>query len=260
VIEALRLSVGTLTILPVRPPQQVDRRVAQQAMCLAPAVGMLLGGFAAAVIAMTRLGVVGDVDRPLGAALAVTSLALVTRGIHLDGLADTADGLGSGRHGRDAVALMHQPVVGAFAVMAVVLTVLVQVSALDVAQLRGRGTVAIVGAVVTGRLALTWVTRWNLPVADGSRLGAGVGASVRPVALVTTTVITAGVIALVGQWDDDSGPLLALGMVVAMLVALALAMAFVHHCARRFGGITGDVMGSACELATTTFLVLVCLQ
>lgn len=259
-IEALRLSVGTLTILPVRPPQRIDRAVAQRAMCLAPGVGLLLGVLAAAVVALTRSGVVGDVDRPLGAALAVAALAMATRGMHLDGLADTADGLGSGRRGRDAVELMHQPTVGAFAVITVALTVLVQVSALDGAQLRGRGTVAIVGAVVVGRLALTWAARWNVPVAEGSRLGAGVGACVRPVALTTTTAVTAVVVALVGLWDDDSGPLLALGMVAALVASLGLAMAFVHHCVRRFGGITGDVMGAACELATTTFLVLICLQ
>ena len=92
-MNSIRLALGTLTILPVRPPAVVDRRVAGWAMTLAPLVGVLL-----AVVPMALL----EQDGPplLLAALAVASLAVLSRAIHLDGLADTADGLGSRRRRR----------------------------------------------------------------------------------------------------------------------------------------------------------------
>ena len=55
---------------------------------------------------------------------------MLSRAIHLDGLADTADGLGSGRPPADALAIMRQSDVGPFGVATLVLTLLIQVSAL----------------------------------------------------------------------------------------------------------------------------------
>src|SRR5205085_10159423 len=92
----LRLSVTLLTVIPWRPrrdesPALPSRADAAAAMAWAPAVGLLLGVAAAAVLLVA--------DHPLGAGpltasgLAVGSLALLTRGLHLDGLADLADGL-----------------------------------------------------------------------------------------------------------------------------------------------------------------------
>ena len=40
-----------------------------------------------------------------------------------------------------------------------------------------------------------------------------------------------------------------------VVVALLAATALLNHCARRFGGITGDVIGAAVELTTTLTLV-----
>lgn len=88
-MDGLRFAVGTLSVLPVRV-ERVDRQVAGQAMTLAPAVGLLLGLIAG-------LALLPPAPPLLGAALALGLLALLTRGLHLDGLADLADGLGSGK-------------------------------------------------------------------------------------------------------------------------------------------------------------------
>ena len=70
----------------------------------APLVGLLLGGLA------TGVAVLGTrwISPPAGAVLAVAVLALLTRGLHLDGLADTADGLGPLRDRDRALQVMHQ--------------------------------------------------------------------------------------------------------------------------------------------------------
>jgi adenosylcobinamide-GDP ribazoletransferase len=260
VTDALRLAVGTLTALPVRPPRRVDRAVAATALSWAPAVGLLLGVTAELVVLTVRWAVPGLTDRLLAAALALAVLAVLTRGLHLDGLADTADGLGSGRRGAAAVEVMQRPDVGAFGVVTVVLTLLVQVAALDTALLRGRGTVALVGGVVVARLALTWSARSGLAAASGSRLGATVAGSVGPFRLAAVTVLTAGGLSVLGWWEDDEPTTFVFTVLLAAAVALLASQLLVRHCVKRFDGVTGDVMGAAAEIAFATFAIAVCVH
>ncbi|MBD3142627.1 adenosylcobinamide-GDP ribazoletransferase [Microbispora bryophytorum] len=187
---AWRLAVGTLTVFPVRPVE-VDRAVAGRAMSLAPFVGLLLG-LAAAVV----LAVAGAVSGSplLGAVLAVAALAWLTRALHLDGLADLADGLGSGRPADGALEVMKRSDIGPFGVVTVVIALLVQVAALS----RGGAVawVALVAAAVTGRLAVTWACREGVPPARPTGLGALVAGTVRRGAAIGTTLVSAAVVAV----------------------------------------------------------------
>lgn len=259
-IDTLRLAVGTLTVFRVRPPARVDVRVAGRALALAPAVGLVLALVAEAVVLAVRWLVPGLTDRFLAASLALATLAVLTRGLHLDGLADTADGLGSGKRDADAVELMHRPEVGAFGVSAVALTLLVQVSALDVALLRGRGTVALLGGVVVSRLALTVANRRGVEAATGSRLGSTVAGTVSPALLATSAALTVAFLALLGWWEDDAPTSFVLHVWLAAAIALVVSGLLVHRCRQRFGGLTGDVLGAACEIAFATYVVVICLR
>ena len=86
----LRLAVGTLTVLRVPPPRQVDRRVAGGAMLAAPVVGLMLAipaGVLCGVLPAVATGHRALVAL-LTAALTVALVAGLTRAIHLDGLAE----------------------------------------------------------------------------------------------------------------------------------------------------------------------------
>ena len=185
--SGLRLSVTLLTVIPLRDaapdrsPAAPAPATAAAAMAWAPAVGLLLGVVAAAVLLA--------VDHPLGAGpltgagLAVAALALLSRGLHLDGLADLADGLGSGKPGPAALDIMRRSDIGPFGVVTLVLTLLIQVAALSQAETagHGRGPAALIAAVVTGRLALTWACRRGVVAARPDGLGALVAGTVSPV-------------------------------------------------------------------------------
>ena len=95
----------------------------------------------------------------------MASLALLSRGLHLDGLADLADGLGSGQPAAAALDIMRRSDIGPLGTVTLILTLLIQVAALSQAESagHGRGPAALIAAVVTGRLALTWACRRGVP-------------------------------------------------------------------------------------------------
>ena len=263
--DSLRLALGTLTAIRVPAPRVVDRRVAGRAMLLAPLVGAFLGVIAAVVLDLVRLASDGARPAPtvdlLGALLAVTTLAWLTRGLHLDGLADTVDGLGV--KGQDdgvrerRLAVMRQPDVGAFGVVAIVLTLGLQTVALATSALEGFGTVAVVVAAAVGRLSATWACTPAYPSARAEGLGAAVAGSVgRTAAVAMTLAVLAGAVAL-GGLDDDATRSAQAVLVVAALAGLLGGAALLRRCVGRFGGITGDVLGALVEVSTTVVLVVV---
>jgi adenosylcobinamide-GDP ribazoletransferase len=268
--DGARLAVGTLTAIPVAPPRVVDRRTARTAMLLAPLVGLLLGVAAAAVLVVTRYvgGPPESVARTaagapqvlaadlLGAVLAVAAIALLTRGLHLDGLADTADGLGSGRAGPDALAVMRRSDIGPMGVVTLVLVLGAQVAALTVAAAAHHGTTSVIVAMGTGRLALVWATARGVPAARSDGLGAVVAGTVPRTAAAGWTLVLACVAAGLAWIDDDRTTALLVLAPLAVLVGSAVAGLLVRRAVRRLGGITGDVLGAAVETATLVALIV----
>ena len=255
--SGLRLSVTLLTVIPVRGPEPRSAVAAEPlgataaaAMAWAPAVGLLVGGFAATVLVTA--------DRLLGAGpltaagLAVAALALMTRGLHLDGLADLADGLGSGKPAAIALDIMRRSDIGPFGIVTLVLTLVIQAGALAHAEAAGgfRGPAALILAAVTGRLALAWACRRGVPAARREGLGALVAGTVRPAvaAGLTLAVLAAAVWACVAGWGFT--------LPLAVVAGLAAAFGLQRHAVRRLGGITGDVLGALIETAATVTLVV----
>jgi adenosylcobinamide-GDP ribazoletransferase len=261
-VSGLRLSVTLLTVIPWRPRRgetlaMPSRADAAAAMAWAPVVGLLLGVIAAAVLLMA--------DHPLGAGpltasgLAVGSLALLTRGLHLDGLADLADGLASGKPGPAALDIMRRSDIGPLGTVTLIMTLLLQVTALSQAESagHGRGPASLIAAMVTSRLALTWACRRGVPAARPDGLGALVAGSVRPaIPAVVTAATLAAAAAAVAISAAAAGRPLGWTLPLAVAAGLGAALAVQRHAVRRLGGITGDVLGALAEVAATVTLVV----
>lgn len=254
--DGLRLALTTLTVARLRGPQRLDRATAGRAMELAPLVGLAL---AAVLVPLLLLLDATTAEPLLPAALVVALLALLTRGLHLDGLSDLADGLGSYRTPERAREVMKQPDVGALGLAAVVLVLLVQVAALTACLSVGRGGTALLVAVVTARVAVTAACTTGIPAASATGLGALVAGTVRrgvaPALGLATAVV--GVAALAVETGGD-GLLLVLP-VAAVAAALLAAAALRRHAVRRIGGVTGDVLGASVEVTTAVVLVVLAL-
>ncbi|MFC7886916.1 adenosylcobinamide-GDP ribazoletransferase [Streptomyces sp. NPDC057376] len=253
--DGLRFAFGTLTVFPVEVTRW-DREAARAGMLCAPLAGLAVGVTAAAAGLLLLLVGAGT----LLAAVATAAVpAVLTRGLHLDGLADTADGLGSGKPAEDALRIMKQSDIGPFGVLTLLFVLLAQVAALTQAYDASwaHGALAAVVSATAARLALTLAARTGVPAARPEGLGAAVAGAVPPGgALAATAAVTAASAAAAGAL---SGPYDAVRAALAVLCAGAVAELLLRHCVRRFGGVTGDVFGAVAETAATTALVVLVL-
>jgi adenosylcobinamide-GDP ribazoletransferase len=213
----------------------------------APLVGLLLGGPA------TGIAVLGArwVSPLVGAVLGVAALALLTRGLHLDGLADTADGLGPLRGRERALEVMRRGDIGPFGVVTLVLTLLLQVACLATLLTVDAGWLAFWTAVVAARVALARAGLPGVAVAEGSSLARAVAGTVSTPWLAGWGVAT-GVL-LGAATGGDVG--LALRLLAGAGLGLLAAELVLRRARRRIGGVTGDVMGAMAEVATAVTLL-----
>jgi len=247
--NGFRLSVGTLTVLRVPAPTVVDRAVAGRAMVLAP-VAALVPAVAAAVVVLA--GWWAGTPPLVTGALSVGALALASRGLHLDGLADTADGLASGYDRERALAVMRSGDVGPAGAATLLVIVLTQIAAVAALAAGWQGALVVAAAVVASRGLLAVCCVPGVPSARRQGLGATVAGTVPvPWAVAATAVSAAvlGVVVALAGLPWWSGPL-------AVLLGLGAAGVLLRRCVRRLGGVTGDVLGACVEVALTTSLVV----
>ncbi|HEY3195112.1 MAG TPA: adenosylcobinamide-GDP ribazoletransferase [Candidatus Dormibacteraeota bacterium] len=238
-IRSVRSAMAFLTVIPVASAKgEPGERLGRAYFPLIGAlVGLVAGGAFVAVQAIAT---------PLVAAVAATAtLALLTGGLHLDGLADAADGLLGGGDVARRLEVMRDPRVGSFGATAIVLVLVGDVAALSALS----PAVAVVALVVAGALSrwamLAMVTL--MPYVRDSGLGTAAWGSHRKFDLVLGTALAA--IACLLDWRR--------ALVAALLVSLA-ALVVAALARRRIGGATGDVYGATaeiCQLAALTAFV-----
>lgn len=253
-MNGLRSAIAFLTILPVAP--RADPTAMASARGWFPLVGLLLGAALLGIdLLFTPISLLLPLSdtalyaRPafpplLSAALIVIALAILTRGLHLDGLMDSADALLGGFTRERRLAILRDPNVGAFAVIALVSVMLLKI--ILIAEMPPLGKLSAL-------LLFPCLSRWAMlltmelfPYAREQGLGSAFARSR-------------------GKWQ------LALGFAVALFASLALGGAYGvvllaaasalawgigAWAARLLGGATGDIYGAVNELTETALLFL----
>jgi adenosylcobinamide-GDP ribazoletransferase len=229
--------------------------VAARAILWLPAIGLLLGGIGAGVVlAVGSLNPTGP-GRLLGAALAVAVIAVLTGGLHLDGLADTADGLGSRRPAADALEIMRRSDIGPMGVGALVLVLVIQVTAVAAIPRLPLAAAVLVLAEVTGRVSVVVATS-----SPAARPG-GFGALVADRTTAAERALTAGALgcAVAAAGVTADGPALAVRGLAATCAGLLAGWLLQRTARRRLGGMTGDVFGAILQVSAVTALVVAAL-
>jgi adenosylcobinamide-GDP ribazoletransferase len=162
----------------------------------------------------------------------------LTGGLHIDGLADTSDGLLASVPQEDKLRILRDPRVGAYGVLAVVVVFLLKSS--GASSLRAWSDLIL--PPVLGRSALLYLAMF--PQAREAGMGASFQAGLRRRDVTIAMLVTALVAGLF-RWR---------GLLAYLLVMIFLFL-FFRTAQRRIGGVTGDVMGAGCELAEVLSLL-----
>jgi adenosylcobinamide-GDP ribazoletransferase len=243
------------TIVPVQVPVDLQPGEGTGALLWLPLVGAFVG--AAVALPASAIREWAPHANLVGAVLTIALLALLTRCLHLDGLADTADGLGSGAPAARALEIMRQSDIGPFGVVVLIFVVGADVASL--VSLPGGpwtpvGVLAI--AAATGRVAAVHAAVRGVRSARESGFGSIVANHVSVAAAVAWTVGVLGLGAAVAvALSIPVGWIL-----VPQVIALTAAHLFRLHVVRRLGGVTGDVFGALIEAGTAVTLIGVALR
>jgi adenosylcobinamide-GDP ribazoletransferase len=236
---SLILALRFLTVVPVPGREAEGPAALGRAAWWFPVVGLLLGVFLA-----LAGGLAGAAWPPaVAAAVVVTVWKVASGGIHLDGLADSLDGL-AGRDAARRLTIMRDSRIGVFGAAGLALHLLLAITALASLSAPLRVRVLLLTPVV-GRVAPLLAGAWLRPATPGRGLGASFAAGLSRWAGPAHVAAAGGLAAwLLGAAGVG---IAAAGWAGALLVA-ALA-------ARRLGGVTGDVLGAVVELAELSTLL-----
>jgi len=240
VLAPLMAALRFLTILPIRRGAEFDGLHFQAGLFFFPLIGLGVG-----VVALLAAALVGQVLPPsLTALVGIVVLAAISGCLHLDGLADSADGMLSSRPRAEKLVIMHDSRIGAMGVIAIVIVLLGKYAALSTvppAQL----AVMLLLMPLAGRCAII-LTMALLPYArpEGGLGNLFYSNNTRRAALPAAALWLVAAVVVVALAGFGLQALLA-----TLVIPTGTVLLFAAWCRRSLGGATGDTLGAVCELS-----------
>ena len=245
-IKPLSISLGFLTILPIPVKGELRPADMGKAMAFFPVAGAVIGG----VLISADVVLSYVLPRAVADFILIAVLALITGGIHLDGLADTCDGLYGGKTREDALSIMKDSRVGAIGAVVLIITIGLKYTALlslPLALPQGSKHAAL--------LLMPLLSRWSMVLAaclsEYARMGGGLGKdfveTVSPLSLLTATVFASATAGVMMGWRG--------GLVISFIGGITLIG--VYYFKKRLGGVTGDVLGAVNEVNEVMVLLVI---
>lgn len=232
-------AIHTLTILPV-PGKDAEKF--SDAIHWFAAVGAILGGILyLTVVAFEHFA--SQIWAQGLAALLLTVNVCLTRGFHLDGVADWADGFWGGYDRERVLAIMKDSFLGTFGVVALILLLLGKWAALTRLIETGQA-LWIVGAMILSRSMQVELAYW-LPYARSKGTAASIVQDAKLWQWLLTIVLATGSMFLIYGFVGLAATLF------AWLFTRLLGLWFV----KRVGGVTGDLLGTCSEMVELSILL-----
>jgi len=240
-VKRFLIALRFLTIIRVPGDRAVSEEDLGKSMSLFPVVGLLIG----LALAGVRSVLIIALPAFLVDILVIAMLTVVTGALHLDGFADTIDGLAGGRDRERSLTIMRDSRIGSFAVAGLILILMLKAAALTGVP-EGIKAPVLVVVPVLGRWSTVQLAAWFDYAGEGHGTGLAftrfAGKREAAVSTLIAAVIAAGIFGLRG--------------VVMFLAVAALTMLVGLFFKGRIGGVTGDIMGAACEVSEVAVLIL----
>lgn len=240
-MNAFFAALQFLTVFPRPPRAERTANELGRAAVFFPVIGLLLGS----ILVLTHFLISPFASPALASVILVTLLALLTRGLHLDGLGDTFDGLGAGGEPARRLRAMDDSSIGAFGAIAVVLALFLKIHALE--SMDTERWRSLLAAPLLGRWSMVLLGYRSKPAKPG--LGSTFIEQLSTRHLAAATLITL----------LSTAVLLRAGGLVMILYVAAFTLACKIFFHRRLGGISGDIFGAVGELSETSVMVLLTL-
>jgi len=254
-VKGLRAALGFLTTIPVRVKDDDYDSFVSRLYLFIP-VGLLAG----LLIGTTGFAFQWLLPAPFAAVLTVGCIILLTGINHIDGLSDMADGLVTSGPAEKKIRSMKDVHAGAGGILAIGLDLLFLYALLETFAGSGMSLLfPLFVAEVGAKTAMITV------IAFGKSLGPGMGAMV--IAAARKSHYVAGVIVAwaavaiatgitILSYSDFPAWRIGLAGLLAVLAPLAVANAVLTTAGRNFGGVNGDVIGAANEMARIAALAV----
>jgi len=252
-MRAFLIALQFLTRIPVRLQNTPNAQQVARSQLYYPLVGLLMG-VVLILLAWILQGVLQDVPTMLRAAIILTAWVLISGGLHLDGLADSADAWAGGLGDREkTLAIMKDPACGPAGVVSIVLLLLLKFTALytlfelEVPATPSAYNLPLLMIIIAPMLARTIPSLLFLttPYVRQQGLGSALVADLpRRGLMLVIAVVIASVVLLAGS--------IGLWLIFAVAVVFVLARRLMIQ---RIGGVTGDIAGAFIEITEVSVLI-----
>jgi len=239
----LWIALQFLSSLPVRLPGMPSPQELGRSLLFYPLVGLLFGG-----LLWGLNGLLAGAPALLHAAILLTVWVVLSGGLHLDGLADSADAWLGGFGDRErTLIIMKDPRSGPIAVVTLVLVLLLKFAAL-LALIEQQATVALILAPLLGRTALLGLFL-TTPYVRAGGLGQALADHLPRQTGQRVLLLSALACVVMAGWSG----------VIALAAAVGVFAGVRHLMVRRLGGTTGDTAGALLELLEVAVLMALAL-
>ncbi len=242
-MKSLFAALRFLSILPVPQSWAGNAKYLSHSVKLFPVTGLIMAAIAAGFVWLFSF----LLPQMVVAAMAVILLAAITRGLHLDGLADTADGFWSVSDRQRTLEIMKDSYIGAMGVIAIACILLLKFACLSSLgeDMLWRGILLM---VLTGRCMMV------LPISlfPYARKEGGLGKLFYETRTVFNAVWAVAVVIAAGWFVAGTAG------VVAGIAAILTTVAFGFYCKWKIGGVTGDTIGATCEITEVVTVLVMC--
>jgi adenosylcobinamide-GDP ribazoletransferase len=239
-VDGLRRALGFLTIYPLRASDTWTPETLGSSMVYYPLVGLFIG--IALWILYVLLGTL--FPTPVASVLLLAGLVVMTGGLHLDGLADTIDGLSGGYSRQETLHIFKDSHVGTMAVVSVVLVLLMKFASLRVLPDEAMLPALVLMATLS-RSSMVQLACFSPYARANGGLGEPFVRGITQEHFLTSMLLTGGVALLFGGIR---------GVMIWALVSLA-TRGYQTYFRKRLGGITGDILGATNEINEALVLI-----